>query len=237
MERSYSQSPTIGPAAQPLRWLAWGLCALSLTMLAGGFALALAGGGCFYTQFYVVAVAASALVGGLVAARRPENPVGWLFLGSAFCYGLFALTTEYAARSAPPRLALLTSWLSGILVSFGAGLPLGILPHYFPTGRLLGPRWRPLAYGGMAVLAIFTLYHAVRPGPLQRTPELDNPFGLALLRPLVPVLDALSMLLLLAALIAGGVALTVRYRRSRGVERQQLVPRRRPRAVGLAARH
>jgi signal transduction histidine kinase len=152
--------------------------------------------------------------------------VGWLFLGSALCYGLFAVVAEYAAGasagSVGPWQRALLSWLAGLLVLPGIGLPLAVLPHYFPTGRLLGPRWRPLAIGAAAFIAAGVLYSALRPGPLQRTPDLENPFGLASLRPLVPALDALNILLLLAALLASGAALVARYRRARGVERQQL---------------
>src|SRR5581483_4176933 len=89
-------TPSTTPA-RPLAWLAWGLCALCLALLPVSLSLALSNRQALWSEIYLAAVAASALVGGLVAARRPANPVGWLFLGSAASYTAFAIAQAYVA--------------------------------------------------------------------------------------------------------------------------------------------
>jgi hypothetical protein len=96
----------------------------------------------------------------------------------------------------------------------------------FPDGRPLSPRWRPVAWtvavaGGLAVVVA-----AFQPGLLDvaflvEEPEvaarLTNPLGMALGR----VLEPLLMVLLVGEAL-GAAALALRFRRSRGIERQQL---------------
>jgi hypothetical protein len=226
VERSESLlSPSSLP--RPLAWLAWGACALSLAPLPLSLALALLNREPLWSEIYLVAVAASALVGGLVAARRPANPVGWLFLGSALSYALFAIAQSYmayglAAGLAGSRSLLVAAWATNFLTIPGVGLLLGVLPLFFPTGRLLSPAWRPAAWAIALFLGLSPIYWALRPGPLQQKPELSNPLGLAALAPAVPVADALFIAGLLASVLAAVGSMVVRFRHSRGVERQQM---------------
>ncbi|HEU4494346.1 MAG TPA: hypothetical protein VFR69_09150, partial [Rubrobacteraceae bacterium] len=76
--------------------LAWGACALALILTAGAYALAVFGRADFAALDFPLVGMSSAVVGGLVASRRPGNPVGWLFLGGALIGGLHALAAEYA---------------------------------------------------------------------------------------------------------------------------------------------
>ena len=41
------------------------------------------------------------------------------------------------------------------------------LPLYFPTGRLLSPRWRPVLWLGIAYLSAAVLSNAIQPGPTE----------------------------------------------------------------------
>src|SRR5215211_1843050 len=50
-----------------------------------------------------VAIFAFYTIGALVASRRPENPIGWLFCCGAFIWGVGELALEYGAtRCSPP---------------------------------------------------------------------------------------------------------------------------------------
>jgi hypothetical protein len=166
-------------------------------------------------------------VGALVAARRPENPVGWLLLTSALLISLSFLADAYASYSlqlghGPLPLdrfmAWLTLWLT--IPGFGSFIFVFLL---FPNGRLLSRRWRWLVWLGIAGLSAAVFGIAIRPGPIDSVPTLDNPLGIQ---------EAASLARFLTegpgALLDGGVALAavssliLRIRRSRGTERQQM---------------
>jgi hypothetical protein len=46
---------------------------------------------------FLVGVVASALVGAVVASRRPRNPIGWFFLLSASSFAIGEAMVQYAA--------------------------------------------------------------------------------------------------------------------------------------------
>ena len=226
IERTYSAAP-VSRGARPLAWLAWGLCCVSLTLVIVGLAIGTANAAPVWRQLYLAALVASALVGGLVAARRPRNPVGWLFLGSSVSYALFAVAYQYAlagmaaGRGDEPLVAM-AAWATSFLTLPGVGLILGILPLYYPTGRLPGPRWRPVAWYSIVTLALSALLAAARPGELSQLPGAENPFGVEALRPLLPALDGVWLVALLGSIVAAVAALVARLRGSRGAERQQM---------------
>jgi hypothetical protein len=60
--------------------LAWGTCALTLAMTAGVVVLALLNRSDSGSLSFSIVGVSSTVVGGVVASRRPANPVGWLFL-------------------------------------------------------------------------------------------------------------------------------------------------------------
>jgi FtsH-binding integral membrane protein len=61
-------------------WLAWSMCGLTLTLVACALALAALNRGDVQEVTFPFVITVSAVVGGLVASRRPKNPVGWYFL-------------------------------------------------------------------------------------------------------------------------------------------------------------
>jgi hypothetical protein len=163
----------------------------------------------------------AALLGGLVAARRPTNPVGWLLCTGALLASGFYLTYQYAVAS----------WLSGYDTLPGASAaawlaePLWVAAFgvimsvflVFPDGRLPSRRWRPAAWfvvGGFAVLIALT---ALTPGRLGDFP-VRNPVGVAGLEPLG------ARIALVWPLLAGiaVASLLARFRSARSIERQQI---------------
>jgi hypothetical protein len=98
------------------------------------------------------------------------------------------------------------------------------MPLSFPTGRLLSPRWRPVLWLGIAYLSA-VVSNALQPGPaewLVNYPRVPNPVVyLPAAKPLLDVIGVAGLCLFPA--VGGAIAaLVVRFRRSRGIERQQL---------------
>jgi uncharacterized membrane protein HdeD (DUF308 family) len=89
-----------GVARWPSRtagWLAWSIWGLTVVLIACAVALAaLNRSDVAAAAIFPLALTVSAIVGAVVASRRPENPVGWFFLGSAGCFALAEVADEYA---------------------------------------------------------------------------------------------------------------------------------------------
>jgi hypothetical protein len=175
----------------------------------------------------VLAFFGFATMGALVAARVPQNPLGWLFLGISLVAVLEGTAENYAFHayvqdpgSLPGALAVAWFYSWGwyptiILIIF--------VPLLYPTGALPGPRWRKVLVAEVAFIAGITLLYMIRPGPLDGDRRLPhNPLGAGFLR--WPT-DNLSPVLGLAAIVflaLGIAALVGRFRRSQGDERQQI---------------
>src|SRR4029077_9565732 len=132
-----------------------------------------------------------AAVGGLIAARPPHNPIGWLFLAIGIISGLQGVGDQYV------RFALLThpGSLPGsvwVLWASGASTPLlfpsgivAITLLVLPDGHLPSRRWRPVAAIGVVLAIWLSLGSALAPGPLSGTPNganyplPSNPLGVA----------------------------------------------------------
>ena len=169
----------------------------------------------------------SAVVGAVVASRRPRNPVGWFFLGSSMSLTLAEFTSEYALyglRTEPGSLPLAgaMAWPQAWLWVPGVALSLIFLPLYFPHGRLLSRRWRWV----VRLAAVFCAYSAVVSAFLsgKADPEagIANPLLVAVPGPVVRLLEGLEVVFLISVLLASAASLVVRFRRSRGEERQQM---------------
>lgn len=202
-------------------YLVMSAAALVLQAQVPAAALGRDGGSFWLTVSFVVVMTVFGLVGAIVASRMPQNPIGWIFLCLALIEGVFELAYGYtffslfvAGQPGTTYTAWLANWLGVV-----SPAPLGLAFLLFPTGRLLSRRWRPLAW--LTVLAVVPViaHFALVPGPLDDFPEVDNPFGpswAGFLRDLPPD-PSITVILAIAS-----VAVVVRFRRSRGVERQQL---------------
>ncbi len=169
----------------------------------------------------------SAVVGAVVASRRPRNPVGWFFLGSSMSLTFAEFTSEYALyglRTEPGSLPLAgaMAWPQIWLWVPGVSLSLIFLPLYFPNGRLLSRRWRWV----VRIAAVFCAYSAIVSAFLsyEVDPEagIVNPLLVTAPGPVVRVLEGLEVVFLIAVIFAAAASLVVRFRRSRGEERQQM---------------
>jgi hypothetical protein len=177
---------------------------------------------------FAVAVAFTT-VGALVASRRPENTIGWIFCAVGLVMVTEGFTESYAnlaifARSGSLPGGLVAAWASAWLG--GPGL-LGIFAFLlllFPDSRLPTRRWRSVAWVGALAIAVVTFLHAFRPGPLTNSafPSVANPFGIEALAGVRDLLEFSAFLLMLATVLASAVSLVVRFRRAYLLERQQI---------------
>jgi hypothetical protein len=209
-------------------WVAWSASGLALAFIACAVALSTLNGGSQDLAF-LIGEATGALVGGLVASRQPRNPVGWFIIGHAlfFTFGEFArqyaiygILTEPGSLPAARAMASPPYW-----VWFpGLMLLLVFLPLYFPNGRLLSPRWRPVTWFAACVTVIATGSSAVRPEDFE-TRGIPNPLGIESLEALGSLPDVLAIALPVSWVSLGFVAATsllVRFLRSGGEGRQQI---------------
>ncbi len=167
-------------------------------------------------------------VGAIIASRRPGNAVGWVFCAIGLCGGAEVFTVEYgiyALVTNPGSLpaGVIATWIGTWIWLPSVTLTITFLLLLFPHGQLLSPRWRPVALLAAAVTIAGTALLAIVPWDLlDPGVPAQNPVGVEGLRdlgiaPPVPIfmIGIPTMLLSVASLV-------LRFRRSRGEERQQL---------------
>ncbi|MDQ4126958.1 MAG: hypothetical protein M3151_03240 [Actinomycetota bacterium] len=178
---------------------------------------------CFWLLFVSFAT-----VGALVASRWPKNAIGWIFcwLGLSFSlggaseeYALYALVTE--AGSLPGAAGML--WLTAL---FGGPIVFALFALVFllfPDGRLPSRRWRPAVLLDLVAVVCLGAW-AFEPGPIENLglARVPNPFGIQGAAALLGTLGLVGFFMTLAVAVAGGISLVLRFRRARGVERQQI---------------
>jgi hypothetical protein len=151
--------------------LAWSLCAGCVVGGGGVVVLQLLNGTSDLGWAPLPALLAFAVVGALVAARQPQNSVGWLLLAVAVCMTVRLVGESYAIYALITAPGSLPGGLYGAWVQwswFGVvAILAGFLPLYFPTGRLLSPRWRPVLWLGIAFLSSAVVSNALQPGPTE----------------------------------------------------------------------
>jgi hypothetical protein len=209
-------------------WLAWSLTALTIVLICCTVAFDFIYRDALQELPFLVGVVASALVGAIVASRRPRNPIGWFFVLSASSFAIRDATLRYAFYGliiAPGSLPLAhaMAWPSGWMFLPGVTLILLFVPLYFPNGQLLSPSWRPVLWLAVFVSVILSVLWAFSPGATSGVRGLTNPLGIEALRPWSGKLgDTVTGVLFLTVFLASLFGLVVRFWRSRGGERQQM---------------
>lgn len=147
-------------------------------------------------------------VAAFLVLRVPENRISWLLLAVALG---FALTSFYWL---PGRLGEVPNFL-GIFALILPGLAV-FLPLWFPTGRPPTRRWRWVEIGGYVAVAAFAASVAIGILGGDFDDDVDGCYSVS------SCAEFLSVLALLALMLAAVAALVVRWARSTGAERQQL---------------
>ena len=214
-------------------WVAWSMLAVFVVSLVAGLILAVANGTLRQDAgnqvLLLMGFSAFMVVGALIVAHRPGNAIGWLFSAIALLAFTGQLASEYATYAYATRPgslpgATLAAWYGSWPWWLVLALTLVFTPLLFPTGRLLSPRWRPVAWLAGVTTAVLTAVTSLRTelGTVEDQ-VVANPIGVAAVgnpekSPMIPVLIVLLGVLATAAV----GSLVLRFRRSRGEERQQL---------------
>jgi hypothetical protein len=214
--------------------VAWGLLAAFAIIFVATNVLSAANGD-FRTQPLLeiaplwLAFSAFMVVGALIVAHRPDNPIGWIFAAIALLAaggGLAETYARYAYETRPGSLpgAIVATWFAWSSWYPTVALAVVFTPLLFPTGRLLSPRWRPVAWlAGAATAAIVALAVLQPTFVLDSGRTIDNPIGVAAVpHPEESTAGTILTSLLTLSVLAAFTSLILRFRRSRGAERQQL---------------
>jgi hypothetical protein len=222
-------------------FLAWGVCALTIGSAALASALYLGVRGTDWRALLPDAVPPTesgpaaaldlgwltvfALVGAFVASHRPRNAVGWLLSAMPAFLALVVLgeAVYWHAAAAHPRdpgaLARLGLWLANAWWVPAVIVVFVFMPLLFPDGRPPGRRWRLVAWAGGAGGAVLFCGTAFQSGRLENYPWVANPLAID---GMPATVAWAGMAAWLACSLAAMLAVIMRFRRSRGVERQQL---------------
>jgi hypothetical protein len=178
---------------------------------------------------YAIVVATFPLVGLLILRRQPRNTIGWVLMSIGTVSGLGALADNYAtygllvrpgAVPAPDVAAAINeaSWAPWI------GLIGTFLILLYPDGHLPSPRWRPVGWLSAVTIVVVTIAIMFSPGTLEESPVPDmvNPLGSQVAQPILTLLLIVFSPLLPLCFGACALALVLRFRRTRGIERQQV---------------
>lgn len=164
------------------------------------------------------------VTGLLIATRRPENRLGWILLAIGAAWGLSP--GSYGSYSLIVHPLPFGRW--ALAFDQWTWVPaVGLIGTYtillFPDGHLPSPRWR--WFGWLTALTFvvcsIAILFSTSPIAVTSTLSIANPFGI---RALEAILDPLQLVVIVIpiCIVVSAVSLVMRFRRSRGVERQQI---------------
>ena len=173
---------------------------------------------------FVLIVLPFALAGFAILAKQHRNLVGWILvaIGFAWIQPLSSIGELLLAHDLPGGAALagLTggSWAPPIVL-MGT-----VLLLRFPSGALLSPRWRWVERVALGALVVVVAAIALFSGDLGFIgyPSVRNPLGVPALEPVLEAVFPVALLLVPVSIALSAVALVLRFRRSRGIQRLQM---------------
>jgi signal transduction histidine kinase len=171
-----------------------------------------------------------AIAGLIVARRRPDLPVGWLYLVGGLLSALAGLGAAYTGS------ALAHGWVGarwGVWVTSWAWFPqttcAAVAFLVFPDGLPMSPRARRLMIALLALTGATMVLGMVVPGGITTTPgtsdvvrHLHNPLGITFVPGLRVLRDIAEIVSGAGASVAAAVVIVVRFLRSHGERRAQL---------------
>jgi signal transduction histidine kinase len=223
--------------ASTARRTAWSIGILSIALLLGGLAFTyvnrhaalpeVSDSWTFATVLDVLVTLAVPVIGMVIASRRRDNAIGWLFLAAGLALGLGTFSRAYAlhALEVDPGFlpaGRLLAWLSGWLWAIPVCL-LPILFLLFPTGHVPTRRWRPVAwYEGILLVFVTASSMLLASVSWARPFAIESEIRESSFGSLAMVLFLIFIVALPVAFLLSFVALARRFAGSRGDERLQL---------------
>jgi hypothetical protein len=170
-----------------------------------------------------------ATIGLVLTLRRPANPIGWLYAAAGLVWAAYVPWDPWVdllLRTGRPlpavaRLAALAGdslWAVGITLAIT--LPLLLLPN----GRLRSRRWRLVAVAAVVGTALEVVGWVLSPTLMTQTlVPVAKPFPLGgWAGTAAGIISWAGFGVLFACIPAAAICVVLRFRSSRGVERQQL---------------
>jgi hypothetical protein len=167
------------------------------------------------------------VIGAILAALRPHNPIGWLLLVGGFSTVYTFFAEDYVQRAVitawPLPAAAFIDWILPLFQRLSTLLIAFWVPLVFPDGRLPGRRWRPLAW----VVGVAMTVDMV----LQLLTDSTDEFGRRLPNPtaiggdaevLAELLSGIASVIAVIGIVVAFVSVIARFAQSSGIERQQL---------------
>ena len=166
------------------------------------------------------------LLGGLLAARRPANPYGWLWLAYGLGWAVVGFTNAYAIYVSAsggdglPWWAGSIAWTGDVVFVPLLGLTTLIL-LLFPDGRPPSRRWRWVTRAIGVTVVVTTVAGALLPA--DEADPIGNPLAVqGSIEALADTVANVGITTLFLAILLSAVLLLLRFRRARGLQRQQL---------------
>jgi hypothetical protein len=216
-------------------WLAWSLWALSLPLVAFGGVLGILSAATNQTDSVLLLLTTLltlmfTTVGAVIASRRSENPVGWIFciggllsgvVSSANNYVYYALHASSGSLPGVPYAAWVATW-APYPALFLAATMLFLL---FPDGNLPSRQWLPVAWAaivGSVAAVLGEAFGRVHLGT--DSGNMVNPVAVGGgISRFLQTLGGFGLTTLILSCCASMFSLTfVRLSRARGQERQQI---------------
>jgi signal transduction histidine kinase len=181
-----------------------------------------------FLPMLVLTILGYATVGAILASRNPRHPIGWIMLTIGLAFAFSQIAESYAAytlridRGALPFgsvAAWIGTWIYAVIF---AALPL--LALLYPSGGVVGPRWRIVVWLVLASASAAALGTALAPGSIETETgfAVDNPFGIEGLGRVLEIVGGIGWIGMMAGVPAAIASLVLRYRRSEGESRQQI---------------
>jgi signal transduction histidine kinase len=166
------------------------------------------------------------ILGIVIVNKQPRNAIGWLFISAGIAIALATFGQVYALHalivepgSLPAGMAM--AWMSNVLWPFPI-TALVLLFLLFPTGHVVSPRWRPVAWLTWAIYLLLTVASVVFATAEWADPFEDIEAAARAGGTFAQTAIFIGAVALPVALLLSVVSLAIRFRRSAGDERLQL---------------
>jgi hypothetical protein len=218
-----------------LAWTLWALAVVLAALMGLFYLLSLSAWGeipdrapPWFAPLMALMLVSFSTVGAVIAARRPDNAVGWSLSAISLALGVAFAAQSYADHTLVADPGSLPGGTVAVWLSLWTPVPALIAATFFcllfPDGR--PPSHRSRWVGRLALMGgvLLVLGLSLTPGTLDERnyPGARNPVGVEGAGRLLEGTTTVGTGLALVALLLAVVSMIVRFRRSIGDERQQL---------------